>query len=54
MTHVTSILNGKGGTGKTSVTCNVAALAAVAGYKTLVVDLGSPAQHAQRPRVPSP
>jgi len=39
VTHVTSILNGKGGTGKTSVTCNVAALAAVAGYKTLVVDL---------------
>lgn len=39
MTYVTSVVNGKGGTGKTSIACNVAALAATAGYRTLVVDL---------------
>jgi chromosome partitioning protein len=35
------ISNGKGGVGKTSVTTNLAALLAEAGYRVLVVDLDS-------------
>lgn len=34
-----AVINGKGGTGKTSVVANVAGLAAAAGYRVLVVDL---------------
>lgn len=34
-----AVINGKGGTGKTSVVANVAGLAAAAGYRILAVDL---------------
>lgn len=34
-----AVINGKGGTGKTSVVANVAGLAAAAGYKVLAIDL---------------
>ena len=34
-----AVANGKGGTGKTSVTVNVAGIAAVSGYRVLVIDL---------------
>ena len=34
-----AVINGKGGVGKTSITANVAGLAALAGYATLVVDM---------------
>lgn len=34
-----AVINGKGGTGKTSVVANVAGLAAAAGYRVLAVDL---------------
>lgn len=33
------VAQGKGGVGKTSVTCNVAGLAAAAGYRVLLIDL---------------
>lgn len=36
--RVVAVATGKGGTGKTSVTTNVAGLAAAAGWKTLVID----------------
>ena len=34
-----AVINGKGGTGKTSIVANVAGLAAAAGYRVLAVDL---------------
>lgn len=34
-----AVINGKGGVGKTSITANVAGLAALAGHATLVVDM---------------
>lgn len=37
--RVIAVATGKGGTGKTSVTANVAGLAASAGWKTLLIDL---------------
>ena len=33
------VFNQKGGVGKTSITCNLAAIGAALGYRTLVVDL---------------
>ncbi len=33
------VFNQKGGVGKTSITCNLAAISAASGYRTLVVDL---------------
>ena len=33
------VFNQKGGVGKTSITCNLAAISAALGYRTLVVDL---------------
>ena len=33
------VFNQKGGVGKTSISCNLAAISAYQGYKTLVVDL---------------
>ena len=33
------VFNQKGGVGKTSITCNLAAIGAAMGYRTLVVDL---------------
>ena len=36
--RVYSISNGKGGTGKTSITANIGGLAAAAGYKVLLID----------------
>lgn len=36
--RVYSISNGKGGTGKTSITANIGGLAAAAGYKVLMID----------------
>jgi len=37
--NAVAVINGKGGTGKTSVVANVAGLAAAAGYRVLTVDL---------------
>jgi chromosome partitioning protein len=37
--NAVAVINGKGGTGKTSVVANVAGLAAAAGYRILAVDL---------------
>jgi chromosome partitioning protein len=37
--NAVAVINGKGGTGKTSVVANVAGLAAAAGYQVLTVDL---------------
>lgn len=39
MPHLVSIINQKGGTGKTTTTLNLAAALAYQGYRTLVVDL---------------
>jgi hypothetical protein len=39
LARVIAIMNGKGGVGKTSIAGNLAALAAAAGYRVLVVDL---------------
>lgn len=39
VTRCTAICQGKGGVGKTSITANIAGLAAAAGLKTLVLDL---------------
>ena len=33
------VFNQKGGVGKTSITCNLAAIGAAMGYRTLVIDL---------------
>jgi chromosome partitioning protein len=38
LTRVIAVEQGKGGVGKTSVTCNLAGLTALAGYPTLVID----------------
>lgn len=38
LTRVVTVANGKGGVGKTSTACNVAGLAAVAGWRVLLVD----------------
>lgn len=37
--NAVAVINGKGGTGKTSVVANVAGLAAAAGYRVLTIDL---------------
>lgn len=39
LSRVIAVINGKGGTGKTSVTTNVAGLAALSGFRVLVVDM---------------
>lgn len=39
LSRVVAVVNGKGGTGKTSVTANVAGLAALSGMRVLVVDM---------------
>ena len=39
ITQGISVINGKGGTGKTSLVCNMAGIAAKVGYRVLVVDL---------------
>ena len=39
LTRVVSVANGKGGAGKTTTACNVAGLAALAGWRVLLVDL---------------
>ena len=33
------VFNQKGGVGKTSIACNLAAISAASGYRTLVIDL---------------
>lgn len=38
LTRVVTVANGKGGVGKSTTACNVAGLAAVAGWRVLVVD----------------
>ena len=47
------VFNQKGGVGKTTIVCNLAAAAAARGYRTLVVDLdtqGMPAAICWAPR----
>jgi chromosome partitioning protein len=39
LSQAIAILNGKGGVGKTSITANIAGLAALAGYRVLAVDM---------------
>ena len=39
VSNLVAVINGKGGTGKTSLVANVAGLAAAAGYRVLTVDL---------------
>lgn len=39
LARVVAVMNGKGGVGKTSLSGNIAALSAAAGYRVLVVDL---------------
>ncbi|HEY8719426.1 ParA family protein [Pengzhenrongella sp.] len=39
LSQAIAVINGKGGTGKTSLVTNLAGVAAVAGYRVLVVDL---------------
>ena len=39
LSQAITVINGKGGVGKTSVTANLGGLAAAAGYKTLLVDM---------------
>ncbi|MBI4819533.1 MAG: ParA family protein [Deltaproteobacteria bacterium] len=41
------VFNQKGGVGKSSITCNLAAISAARGFKTLVVDLDSQANASQ-------
>ena len=45
------VFNQKGGVGKTSITCNLAAIGAAMGYRTLVVDLESDYQGAVMERL---
>lgn len=47
LNRVVAVANGKGGVGKTSVAANVAGLAAVAGWETLLIDLDSQANLGQ-------
>ena len=42
-----AIFNHKGGVGTSSITCNLAAVSAVEGYRTLVVDLDAQANSTQ-------
>ena len=39
MSHITAVINQKGGTGKTTTTINLGAALAYQGYRTLIVDL---------------
>ncbi|HKZ29483.1 MAG TPA: ParA family protein, partial [Acidimicrobiia bacterium] len=39
LTNTIAFANGKGGVGKTSVTANVAGIAALSGWRVLTVDL---------------